>query len=206
MTTSVLDPLSPIFKVLNWIALLGWSTVLVKIVTNNGTIDEEIDNLVFSLECICLVEVVRIILGDLPGNLVLGVVLHGIRLATIFQVLPRLVGDWTQTAVLASWAITEVTRYPMYMFPQSSIIRSIRMVVPLATFPIGAFSEAFAAFKVFKADDDEAPWWLSLVLVAVLFINVALGPTMAYPALLKKGLPILGLGRKSIKKKKVKRI
>ena len=36
--------------------------------------------------------------------------------------------------------------------------------------------------------------WLKAVLAGMIFVNGVLGPTMAYPALLKKGLPILGLG------------
>ncbi|MGK3760071.1 MAG: hypothetical protein ACI8RD_012388, partial [Bacillariaceae sp.] len=48
----------------------------------------------------------------------------------------------------------------------------------------------------------ESPFGLKVALSSVLFVNGALGPTMAYPALLKKGLPILGLTKKRRKEKK----
>ena len=72
------------------------------------------------------------------------------------------------------------------------------MVVPLLTFPVGAFSEAYGAYIVFV--DSKTPLGLKIALSAVLFVNGVLGPTMAYPALLKKGLPVLGLCRKREKK------
>ena len=212
---SVLAPLSPLFNGLNWIALLGWTFVLTKIVLanigSNSSSDDEtlqsLDGAVLGLEVICAVEVFRIILGDLKGNLVLGIVLHCIRFATIFQVMPKLPpGHWTKLYILTSWAVTEVSRYPMYVLPNVDIIRKIRMVMPLITFPIGAFSGAYAAYLVLTMEGLHRPWWLSLTLVAVLFINGVLGTTMAYPALLKKGLPVL-LGKKDQEKTpKVKRV
>ena len=69
------------------------------------------------------------------------------------------------------------------------------MVVPLVTFPLGAFSEAYATYTVFQQSGN-AELWKKGLFVAVLFVNGVLGPTMAYPALLKKGLPVLGLARK----------
>lgn len=221
---SPLAPLSPLFNGLNWIALLGWTFVLWKIVIANisssGSDDESttsmtavlqsLDGAVLGLEVICAVEIFRIILGDLKGNLVLGVVLHCIRFATIIFVMPKLPGHWTKLYILTTWAVTEVSRYPMYVIPNVDIIRNIRMVVPLFTFPVGAFSEASAAYLVLTEknlrDEEVLPWWLSLTLIAVLFINGVLGTTMAYPALLKKGLPVL-LGKKDKEKTpKVKRV
>jgi len=73
------------------------------------------------------------------------------------------------------------------------------MVIPLVTFPVGAFSEAYGAYMVFV--DPVSPLGLKVALSAVIFVNGALGPTMAYPALLKKGLPILGLSKKRTEKK-----
>lgn len=163
---------------------------------------ETIDDLhkpVLALEGICILEVVRIFLGDLKGNVVLGTVLHAIRLLTILETISRLPGHWTGPFILGSWAVTEVCRYPMYLYPNNLFCRSIRMVVPLVTFPIGAFTEAYGAYKVCM--DPETNVDLKLALSAVLFVNGILGPTMAYPALLKKGLPVLGLGRKREKKK-----
>ena len=214
----VLGSLSPLFNGLNWIALAGWSFVLYKILPCVWTDSDEkasapvvrsLDEIVLGLEIICSIEVLRILIGDLKGNLILGVVLHGIRFATIFQVLPKLMpGHWTQVYVLTSWAVTEVSRYPMYLLPNIGLFRSIRMVVPLFTFPVGAFCEAYAAYLVLKKEGSDCPWWLSLTLMTILFINGVLGSTMAYPALLKKGLPVLGLtkNKKQDKTPKVKRV
>jgi hypothetical protein len=210
MAKSILAPLAPLFQVLNWVAFFGWSGVLLKLFMPETSPD--LVTLVKGLECICLVEVVRIMLGDLKGNLVLGLFLHGIRVASILQVLPRLPEHhWTQWYVLFAWAVSEVTRYPMYIFPSSSMIRSVRMVVPLFTFPIGCYSEAYAAYLVLLQEKEEGagkhPWWLSVILGAILFINGVLGPTQAMPALVKKGRPGLGLQQnKPVKEEKFKRV
>lgn len=192
--------ISSIFSVLNWAAFFGWSFVgyrlLVLLVGSSGETEAVINDLqrpVLALEAICAVEIVRIFVGSLKGNFVLGIVLHAIRTVTVLETMPHLPDHWTGAAILGGWAVTEVFRYPMYIFPSSQICRSVRMVVPLVTFPIAAFSEAYAAYLVFV--DSETPLVLKVVLSAVLFVNGVLGPTMAYPALLKKGLPILGLGK-----------
>jgi len=195
--------------------------------------------IIMVLEGICVIEVLRILVGDLPGNLILGIILHTIRITTIVEVLPRaaaaakgihgknmdndsnsnstiiMMCTWIVPAVLASWAVTEVARYPMYMFPTNSLVRSIRMVVPLLTFPIGAFSEFFGAYQVFLLArpgeqqqqqqqqqqnnqqynqhnaDATIPVWLQGMLVLIMVVNGVLGPILAYPALVKKGWPIV---------------
>ena len=208
--SSPLDPMSPLFTALNYAAFSGWCYVLYLVSSlvlpyfSSIPFDliAKVQTPVLILEGICIIEVLRIALGDLPGNLVLGAVLHAIRLVVTTQVLPHdaLEGHWTSPAVLLSWAVTEVSRYPMYMFPDSGVCRSIRMVVPLLTFPVGAFSEAYGAFIVFGQQDTEV--LLKILLAGMLFVNGVLGPTMAYPALLKKGLPVLRLGKKRDASKK----
>jgi hypothetical protein len=190
---------SRIFAILNWIAFLGWSFVCYRLLfilfqssNDAGEVINDLQMPVLALEGICAVEIVRILFGDLKGNFVLGIVLHAIRLLTVLETIGRVPPNhWTGASILGSWAVTEVFRYPMYMFPGNQFCRSVRMVVPLITFPIGAFSEAYGAYIVFF--DAESPLVLKVALSAVLFVNGVLGPTMAYPALLKKGLPILGL-------------
>jgi hypothetical protein len=211
MAKKPLAPLGPLFTVLNWVACAGWSYILYDLLTNQyisypnlSDVDEHVLTVVLGLEVICIVEVVRIVLGDLPGNLVLGLVLHAIRFTALTQILPRLQNHWTGPAVIASWAVTEVTRYPMYIFPKSEACRSVRMVVPLFTFPIGAFSEAYGAFLVLSAED--TPSLLKMAIWIVLFVNGVLGPTMAYPALLKKGLPVVGLGKRRDTKQSLKKM
>ena len=83
--------------------------------------------------------------------------------------------------------------------------RYVRLVLPIATFPLGAFAEAVGAYWHLKqllamgADDattrNSLHWIQVGLLVMVVGINTLLGPTMAYPALLKKGLPVL-MGKK----------
>eukprot|EP00578_Thalassiosira_sp_NH16_P027081 CAMPEP_0181101884 /NCGR_PEP_ID=MMETSP1071-20121207/14005_1 /TAXON_ID=35127 /ORGANISM="Thalassiosira sp., Strain NH16" /LENGTH=150 /DNA_ID=CAMNT_0023184791 /DNA_START=371 /DNA_END=823 /DNA_ORIENTATION=+ len=119
------------------------------------------------------------------------------------------------TSVLYSWSLTEVGRYPMYLFPHSSAARYIRLVLPIFTFPAGAGAEAWGAYNVLsdffttRGGDDgiggppQVYYWVKIALLAmVVFINGVLGPTLAYPALLKKGLPVL-LG-KTQKEKRTK--
>mmetsp|Transcript_23982 Transcript_23982/g.45608 ORF Transcript_23982/g.45608 Transcript_23982/m.45608 type:complete len:232 (-) Transcript_23982:445-1140(-) len=217
---SILGPLAPLFTVLNWVAFVGWTYVTCQLlwmqISSDGSDENGLASLhpiVLGLECICLIEVLRIVLGDLPGNVVLGVVLHAIRFSVLTVVLPHSSSDnavFLGQAIFASWAVTEVSRYPMYMFPGNTTLRNIRMVVPLVTFPWGAAAEGYATFLVWKLQQQSAqqvtrlPNWQHILLLAVLFVNGILGPTVAYPALLKKGLPVLGLTKKktSVKKKK----
>jgi hypothetical protein len=189
-----------VFMALNCVALLGWITILFHLFPNDSgpSTVHATRNTLISLETICFIEVLRIALGDLPGNLVLGVVLHMIRLTVIFIVLPSeaLLGNqWIIEGVLGSWAVTEVARYPMYIFRGSIIARNVRLVIPLLTFPVGAFSEGLAAWKVLQANENEI--WTRAILIIVLFVNGVLGSFLAYPALLRKGLPILGMGKKT---------
>ena len=98
----------------------------------------------------------------------------------------------------------------MYLLPNSEAARRIRLVVPLATFPVGCAAEAYGAYvtMVETMEDKNALaltgsyYWVKLGLLGmVLLINGLLGPTMAYPALLKKGLPVL-LGKSGEKRTK----
>jgi len=167
-------------------------------------------NLLLFLEGICFIEVGRIAIGQLKGNLVLGVILHLIRMSCLLIVLPAGLSSLEDTKVLIStlvlysWALTEVGRYPMYLFPSSGLARYVRLVLPIFTFPLGAFAEAVGAYwhlKQLLVEGDDATtgsslYWIQVgLLVMVVGINTLLGPTMAYPALLKKGLPVL-MGKK----------
>ncbi len=236
-----------IFSFLNMGALLGWTFVLLLLLfqisiiqsslpsiiqqltmpffdaTTNTTSDRlPIIDLLLFLEGICFIEVGRIAIGQLKGNLVLGVILHLIRMSCLLIVLPEGLTSSSETNVLIStlvlysWALTEVGRYPMYLFPSSSMARYVRLVLPIVTFPVGAFAEAVGAYWHLKqllavgANDNDATrsllHWIQVgLLVLVVGINSLLGPTMAYPALLKKGLPVL-MGKKdkskSTRKKK----
>lgn len=99
----------------------------------------------------------------------------------------------------------------MYLLPKSEAARRIRLVVPLVTFPVGCAAEAYGAYvaMVETLKDESGALalkgsynWVKVVLLGmVLLINGLLGPTMAYPALLKKGMPVL-LGKSGEKRTK----
>lgn len=83
----------------------------------------------------------------------------------------------------------------MYLFPSSSSARFIRLVLPIFTFPIGAIGEAVGAYGALSklwVNNADGLYWIKIGLLGVVIgVNSLLGPTMAYPALLKKGLPVL---------------
>lgn len=175
------------FDGLNLVALIGWIYVAVVVCTTpSETLFSRVARTVGKLEVICIVEVVRIAIGNLPGNLVLGVILHAIRVLALTQILPRNKEVWLATAVLGSWAITEISRYPMYVFKSSKQARLLRMVVPVVSFPIGCGAEALSAWLVFWLND--TPAMVRVGLLCLMGINVLLGPTMAYPIIVKKAL------------------
>lgn len=152
-------------------------------------------------------------MGHLKGNLVLGLTLHVIRMSCLLIVLPGSLLDADNNnsrqeilsrLVLYSWAFTEVGRYPMYLFPSSSKARLMRLSLPMLTFPVGAFVEAVGAYRVLMellAKDVNVEKivynhfmhdWVKVGLLGmVVLVNSSLGPTLAYPALLKKGIPAL---------------
>ena len=105
--------LTLIFTVLNAVAFAGWLFILYKTITLvlptfpsiPPDLVAQVQPRVIFLEGICVVEVIRIAVGDLPGNLVLGAVLHAIRITAVTQVMPNqlLSSHWTAPAILVSW-------------------------------------------------------------------------------------------------------
>ena len=139
-----------IFTFLNMGALIGWTFVLILLLSQLSLIQSSLPSLIqqltmpffdatitnasssdrlpiiyllLFLEGICFIEVGRIAVGQLKGNLVLGVILHLIRMSCLLIVLPVGLSSSSganvliSTLVLYSWALTEVGRYPMYLFP-----------------------------------------------------------------------------------------
>lgn len=224
-----------IFNFLNIGALLGWSFLLVVLLLKSaidsigyfGRINELVDpffvrsspegrqpliDLLLFLEMICFVEVGRIAIGQLKGNFTLGIILHMIRLTCLLFVFnheSRGLTDMTSSMILYSWALTEVGRYPMYVFPKSSMARNVRLVLPMFTFPVGCAAEFYSAYLVLTemltekmSYDHGVKYWLACCLLGmVVFVNGLLGPTLAYPALVKKGLRVM-TGKEVSKKKK----
>ena len=134
------------FTFLNTGALLGWSIVLTILLlhqyqstlSTTKRITEWVDpffdvssdgrmpliDLLFFLETLCCIEVTRIAMGQLKGNLILGIVLHMIRITCLLLVLPNGLSSadyghnntynnpklLTSILVLYSWSLTEVGR------------------------------------------------------------------------------------------------
>ena len=66
-----------------------------------------------------------------------------------FVTLPNAaVSAFVAKLILAAWSATEVARYPMVLFPSSAGLKTFRYLMPLVTFPLGAGTEAFAAYTV----------------------------------------------------------
>ena len=147
-----------------------------------------------------------------------GIILHTIRLITICLPLTRFAAaddddeTWLGMLILGSWSVTEVCRYPMYLFPNQARARSVRMLVPMLTFPVGAWAEGYSAYLVLlrnsstsTSSSNNLGLLSQLLLGGVVGINGLLGPTMAYPALLQKGIPYLfGNHTNHTKKKKAR--
>ena len=86
---------------------------------------------------------------QLRGDLALGITVHYTRLLMWFVTLPHAeVSPFVVKLILVAWSATEVARYPMVLFPSSAGLKTFRYLVPLVTFPLGAGTEAFAAYTV----------------------------------------------------------
>lgn len=86
--------------------------------------------LIAVLEAGCWLDVLRMLAGTLRGNVVLGVLLHFIRTFVLLYVLPSGAGGAHSHSVchvvLLAWAVTEVARYPYYIFSAGSTTKALR--------------------------------------------------------------------------------
>ena len=108
---------------LNPAAIVGWAATLVNCLL--PVINPDLSYLwasVVVLELICCYEVVRMLIGELKGNVRLGVALHYTRMLLLLGVLPRIstnnlndTRNWIVKAVFISWSATEVFRYAHYL-------------------------------------------------------------------------------------------
>merc|ERR1711879_218494 len=135
--------------------------------------------LVLGSELICVSEVVRISLGQLRGDLPLGITIHYTRLLMWFVALTHpAVSDGVAKMILLGWAVTEVGRYPMIMTAGSvPSLKVLRYAVPLVTFPLTAGAEAYAAYCVLPVTKSTS---LKVVLGLVILVNV-FGGSAWYP-------------------------
>ena len=108
--------------------------------------------LVAGLEAICCVEVLRMVVGDLRGSWVTGLLLHYTRVVVIATVLPT-ASEVLARTILVAWAATELCRYPCYVFKGSPFLLRVRSAAPVVTFPLGAGSELVACYFRYQASD-----------------------------------------------------
>ena len=108
--------------------------------------------LVAGLEAICCVEVLRMVVGDLRGSWVTGLLLHYTRVVVIATVLPT-ASEVLARTILVAWAATELCRYPCYVFKGSPFLLRVRSAAPVVTFPLGAGSELVACCFRYQTSD-----------------------------------------------------
>ena len=137
---------------------------------------------VLALEVVCCVEVGRMIVGDLRGSAATGVVLHSIRMVVILLVFPTASEVMVRTILLA-WSVTELCRYPCYVFKESTLLKRVREAVPVVTFPLGAGTEALASCLARSAAETMG----TRALLGVQICANVLGSTYAYPRMVARG-------------------
>jgi len=176
-----------------WIALLAYVLYSWPATTKY---DDNTMNAVLAVELICASEVIRIAVGNLRGDLAMSFTVHYTRMLMLFTTIPHpAVSSFLQKMIVLSWAATEVTRYPMVLFPDSKMLRLLRYATPLITFPMGAGGEAFASYLVHKetpnhllyggADASLSQIVLSFAFVLVIIVNVG-GGSIWYPSMCMK--------------------
>ena len=170
----------------NWIAFLGWTVVAVMTLLvwlDPQAPSEQLLQLVLACEIISASETIRIALGILRGDLTMSFFVHYTRLLMMFATIPHAaVSDTVVKLILLAWSLTEVFRYPMVLFPGNGALRTLRYAAPLLTFPLGAGTEAYAAYMVLLASDHMV-WKVVLGLVVV--VNVG-GGCVWYPSMVAK--------------------
>ena len=178
-----------VFTALNVVALVGWTAVAGATVATylnpppSSFFNTVIWNSTFICECICCVDIVRIALGQLRGDLILGLDVHYTRLMMLLFTLRHPdVSALNVQLILLAWSLTEVARYPMVLLPNVPKLKTIRYAMPLVTFPLGAGTEAYAAYVVLQTTPNLA---LKLALGMIVLVN-CIGCPVWYPSMARK--------------------
>ena len=173
------------FDALNWAAFFGWAAVAVKTAltwSEYGKPSATLMQLTLTCELISASEILRITLGLLRGDLALGITVHYTRILMWFVTLPHPeVSALIVKLILAAWSVTEIGRYPMVLFPNNAALKTFRYMVPLITFPLGAGTEAYAAYVVSQHETQP----LKTMLLLVVLVNV-IGGVVWYPSMIAK--------------------
>lgn len=174
---------------LNICALVGWVVVIATMLVSWDDVSlasgSSLQRAILILESICAFEVLQIVIGTAQGNLALGIILHLVRLLVITVILPALPTVLASKLIVVSWALTEICRYPMFLRPRSTRFRTLRYLIPVLTFPIGAGAEAWAAYLSLAHMSRRSPLLRGCVAL-VAPSNVILGALIGYPTILKR--------------------
>jgi hypothetical protein len=111
--------------------------------------------------------------------------------------LPALGDSMMYRMVFLAWSVTEIFRY-LYYITRSPVAEKLRALVPVVTFPLGAFYEGYTCWQVLQATALKGvsvkaglsmmfTTWTPFQLVCLLVVaNNALGGVAAYPGFLAK--------------------
>jgi short subunit dehydrogenase-like uncharacterized protein len=134
---------------MNALALSGWIGLLARLLSTwdvaTAGWGSPLWAATLGLESICTFETFQIVLGIAPGNLVLGVTLHTIRMLVLLVIMPAVPAHLATRLTILTWCLTEIFRYPMFL-TSHPLARIMRYYAPLVTFPMGAAVEAWAAY------------------------------------------------------------
>ena len=185
---------------MNWFSLLGWSGVAIKTAIafqTNQAASTTLLQTVLGLEVLCASETLQIAMGILRGDLALSFVVHYTRFMMLFIAMPHSAVNATVVKyILMAWSLTEVFRYPMVLFPKSKLLKTVRYAAPLITFPMGAGTEAYAAYLVLIKTDNNI--FLKGLLGLIVLTNVV-GGIVWYPGMIKKVIRSLSDKTKKMK-------
>ena len=169
----------------NVAAWCGWAYVLARVVVDaTPWAAPGVAGVVASCEFYCCVEVARMVVGSLRGNVPMGLVLHATRLVVLHGVLPGAGRDGVVRAILVAWAATEVARYPMYVCRGVACFETLRSVAPVVTFPLGVIFEGRGLYLRMSDADVSLP--LQVLAAVALASNLVLGP-YGYASVLARG-------------------
>lgn len=181
------------WSAVNVVAWHGWTALATRLIFAawEGALNvwplPEVFSSVVVLETVCIVEVMRIMFGSLKGNLKLGIGLHLTRAFVILIIFPCLGDHVACILVLSAWTLTEIFRYPLYIFG-GSLVEKLRYVVPIFTFPLGAGGEAWGMYVALP----QLSGFFKYQAMFHIFVNIV-GGLVVYPDLVKKGARSVGL-------------
>eukprot|EP00746_Dinoflagellata_sp_MGD_P075034 gnl/MRDRNA2_/MRDRNA2_30231_c0_seq1.p1 gnl/MRDRNA2_/MRDRNA2_30231_c0~~gnl/MRDRNA2_/MRDRNA2_30231_c0_seq1.p1 ORF type:complete len:572 (+),score=103.94 gnl/MRDRNA2_/MRDRNA2_30231_c0_seq1:191-1717(+) len=190
-----------VWNPLNALAWCGWCALFVKLaLLSTGSTKEDVWEApsvrqgTVALESLCCLEVVRMLVGSLQGNVTLGVALHYTRVFICLCVFPHVGTHTSCPLVLFAWSFTEICRYPYYILG-GEFASKLRYGAPIVTFPLGAGGEMWACWAALPHLSG------GLRALAMLQIGVnGLGGLAAYSGLVTKGLKALKGGDGKSKK------